>query len=91
MSLQVSKSGSVRFEYIPDSPVKKVFVAGSFNNWEPVQMRKQKDGHYVRKMDLPQGSYEYKFIVDGVWQHDAENDDCRHNEMGTVNSVVSVG
>jgi hypothetical protein len=41
-------------------------------------------------MDLPQGSYEYKFIIDGVWQHDTENDACAHNEMGTMNSVVTV-
>lgn len=91
MSLQVSKNGSVRFEFSPEKPVKKVFVAGSFNNWEPVVMRKQKSGQYVRKIDLPQGSYQYKFIVDGQWQHDSDNDACAHNEMGTVNSLVTVG
>lgn len=90
MSFQVNKNGEVRFVFSPEKPVKKVFLAGSFNHWEPVQMRKQKNGQYVRKMDLPQGSYEYKFIVDGIWQHDPDNDALTQNEMGTINSVVSV-
>jgi len=90
MSIQVKKNGSVRFAYNPQQPAEKVAVAGSFNNWEPVAMRKQKSGEYVRNIDLPVGTHEYKFIIDGNWQQDPENDACSHNTMGTVNSIVSV-
>lgn len=90
MSIQVKKNGSVRFAYNPRQAVDTVCVAGSFNNWQPVAMRKQKSGEYVRNMDLPVGTHEYKFVIDGDWQHDADNDAISHNIMGTVNSLVSV-
>ncbi len=90
MSIQVKKNGSVRFAYNPPQTVEKVSVAGSFNNWEPVALRKQKSGEFVRNMDLPVGTHEYKFIIDGSWQHDPDNDAVSHNNMGTVNSLVSV-
>lgn len=90
MSIEVKKNGSVRFAFSPEEPVKKVFLAGSFNNWEPLQMRKQKSGQYVRTMELPVGSHQYKYIVDGTWQQDADNDASAVNSLGTLNSVVVV-
>ena len=91
MSVEVKKNGSVRFAFNPENPAKKVFLVGSFNNWDPVQMRKQKNGSYVRTMELPKGVYEYKFIIDDVWQHDLDTDANLLNPMGTMNSVVLVG
>ena len=90
MSIQVKKNGSVRFAFMPEQSVQKVAVAGSFNGWQPEPMRKQKSGEYVRNLDLPVGTHEYKFVIDGNWQHDLDNDACSHNTMGTVNSVVTV-
>ena len=91
MSFEISKDSSVRFVFSPESRVSKVSLAGSFNNWQPEAMRKQKNGQYVRVLKLTPGSYEYKFVVDGQWQHDPENDRCAQNEVGTLNSVVLVG
>lgn len=91
MSVEVKKNGSVRFVFNPENPPKKVFLVGSFNNWDPVQMRKQKNGSYVRTMELPKGVYEYKFIIDDIWQHDLDTDANLLNPMGTMNSVVLVG
>lgn len=90
MSVEVKKNGEVRFALTPEGPVKNVFLAGSFNHWEPVQMRKQKNGQYIRKMELPKGAHEYKFIVDDVWLHDTGNEACLRNPLGTLNSVVLV-
>lgn len=91
MSVEAKKNGSVRFTFNSENPAKKVFVAGSFNGWDPLPMRKQKNGQYVRNMELPKGIHEYKFIIDDVWQHDLDNEACLLNPMGTFNSIVLVG
>lgn len=53
-------------------------------------MTKQKSGQFVRIMNLPAGSYEYKFIIDGVWKHDSDHGDYIQNTLGSFNSVVVV-
>lgn len=89
MISQTSKKGTVRFVYSPDGPVKKVSLAGSFNNWKPAAMKKH-SGLYSLEVNLPKGQHEYKFVVDGVWQSDPGNTDTVQNNMGSVNSVVIV-
>ncbi|MGD9789189.1 MAG: glycogen-binding domain-containing protein [Phycisphaerales bacterium] len=80
---------------------KEVFVAGTFNNWDPrAQVLKQsgKDGQWGTTLDLPPGRYEYKFIVDGRWCCEVGCDgpyngcpSCVPNELGTMNRVLVVG
>ncbi len=91
MISQVNKKGTVRFVYSPDGPVKQVCLAGSFNNWQPASMKKQKNGVYALELKMPKGQHEYKFVVDGDWQSHPENADTVQNALGTVNSVVIVG
>ena len=67
MISQVSKNGAVRFVYSPDGPVKKVSLAGTFNNWKPAAMKKQPNGLYAIDVKVPKGQHEYKFVVDGQW------------------------
>ena len=67
-----------------------VFLAGSFNNWIPVRMTKQKSGQYVLIMKLSEGSYEYRFIIDGVWRHDPDHGNYVQNALGSFNSEVVV-
>ncbi len=90
MTSTVNKKGTVRFVYSPDGPVKQVCLAGSFNNWQPVAMKKQKNGLYALELKMPKGQHEYKFVVDGVWQSDPANSDTVQNALGTVNSVLIV-
>lgn len=84
------KKGTIRFAVKPETSVKKVMLAGTFTNWEPVTMRKQKDGSYVRNLELPAGQHEYKFITDGQWRHDTDNNDTVYNEHGSLNSIAKV-
>jgi pullulanase len=46
-----------------------VKVAGSFTEWESgaLNMIKKTQGQWELKKDLPAGTYQYKFIVDGKW------------------------
>ena len=41
------KEGTFRFVFLPDWPAEKVSLAGDFNKWEPVTMRKQKNGSFA--------------------------------------------
>ena len=71
----------------------KVYVAGSFNNWDPTThplSHHPEDGVFRATLLLPAGTHEYKFVVNGVWHVDAN---CPHgvpNGHGTLNSVVRI-
>jgi len=84
------KKGSVRFALKPSQGGKKVQLAGEFNDWKPSTMRKQKDGSFVAILQLPPGTYEYKFIVDGRWVVDPDNGARALSTVGTINSVAQV-
>ena len=79
---------------------RSVFLAGDFNGWSdyasPVQ--KSADGFWTATLELPPGRYEFKFVVDGHWFHEAGADgpfDGRKNSsanaFGTMNHVIEVG
>lgn len=56
------------------SEAKRVFLAGSFNEWSPAANPLQKtDSGWVAYEFLPAGNYEYKFVVDGRWMVDPDN------------------
>ena len=76
-----------------------VHVAGDFNQWNPGThpLRRARDGRWVGVLDLPPGSHEHKFIVDGRWccadgrdePYDGRPGHAR-NEFGTMNIIVVV-
>jgi len=86
------KKGTVRFTFRPasDVPLKRAEVAGDFSDWQPIRMRKQKDGFFVSVVPLSAGTYEYKFILDGQWAVDPDNNAWALNSYGTLNSIVRV-
>ena len=45
----------------------EVFLAGSFNQFQPIQMvaEPNESGSFSIVLQLPPGTYEYRFIVDG--------------------------
>jgi len=69
----------------------EIYLAGSFNNWDDKanKLRKSKD-KYVTSIVLKKGSYEYKFVINGVWCVDPNCDDWQPNSMGTINSIITV-
>ena len=72
---------------------KAVYLAGCFNQWNPTGKKmtdKKKDGVYSTTIKLAPGTYEYKFVIDGVWCADPENQDFVKNDCGTLNSVITV-
>ena len=90
MVTKSKKKGEFKFVYKPAGKAAKVSVAGSFNQWKPKAMRKQKTGEFTVSVPLAEGYYEYKFIADGHWVDDAENGAYAFNPYGTLNSVLQV-
>ena len=78
------------FTLKPAAKAKEVALAGDFNRWKPVAMKKLKDGSFAATVELSPGSYEYKFIVDGEWVTDPDNQLWAVNPFGTVNSLAQV-
>lgn len=67
-------------------------LAGSFTNWQPLKMRKVKDG-FTRTLDLPlSGDQEFRYHIDGVtWENDHSADtyvatgvDLEENSVVTI-------
>jgi 1,4-alpha-glucan branching enzyme len=82
----------VTFRFHAD-PRSEVFVAGTFNNWKPRDMRlkdRSGTGSFNRTVLLPKGRYEYKFVVNGSWCVDPNCADWVPNSFGALNSVLKV-
>jgi 1,4-alpha-glucan branching enzyme len=67
-------------------------IAGDFNNWQPgkTPMTKAGDGTWQARVPLVKGTYRYRLVVDGKWQHDPHNDSTEVNPYGELNSVIRV-
>lgn len=83
----------VAFTYVGE-PGKQVFVAGSFNEWNPAEralVDKKGNGEYFVRFLLKSGTYQYKLVVDGQWILDPTNTKLAPNEFGGNNNVLEVG
>lgn len=67
---------------------KQVLLAGSFNNWQhgawPMTLT---DSGWAIKTNLPAGKHFYKFIVDGNWITDPDNQLRENDGRGNTNSI----
>jgi 1,4-alpha-glucan branching enzyme len=89
---QPDKGKEVRFG-LSAAPGSKVFVAGSFNNWNATAnpMKDNPDNrHFKANFLVPEGKHEYKFVVNGVWMTDPKCADSVPNGFGSLNRVLSV-
>jgi 1,4-alpha-glucan branching enzyme len=71
---------------------KEVLVTGSFTSWSStgIAMKKGANGLWKTSINLKPGKYEYKFIVDGQWWNDPNNNATTSNSFGSLNSVKVV-
>lgn len=72
---------------------KAVYLAGEFNQWDPTAKKmayKARSGLYSVTLKLEPGTYQYKYVLDGIWCADPENVNCVPNDQGTFNSVITV-
>jgi 1,4-alpha-glucan branching enzyme len=87
------KTTDVTFILSGHPDARHVYLAGDFNHWDAKKhrMSKYRDGSFRARVSLEAGTYQYKFIADGIWLNDLEAEEQAKNEFGTVNSVVRVG
>ncbi|MFD2530316.1 MULTISPECIES: isoamylase early set domain-containing protein [Polaribacter] len=71
-----------------------VAVVGSFNEWNAAStpLKKLKNGTFKTTVDLEaNNSYEFRYVIDGVYTNDAEADSFSWNDYaGAENSVLTV-
>jgi hypothetical protein len=71
---------------------RKIILTGSFNNWHEKQLTMQKTARgWELPLFLAEGTYTYKYIVDGKWMKDPHNPRVLPNEFNDYNSMVSIG
>jgi len=68
---------------------KSVSLASNFNHWKPHALVKQ-GNYFFTVLDLPNGTYQYKYVVDGRWVYDISQ---LHEDdgSGNWNNYVEVG
>ncbi len=88
-SVFLYKNGIACF-YIPGyKDAKKVYLAGSFNNWNTTQTPMQLcDSGWIVSMKLLPGKYAYKYIADGRWMEDPNNKFKENDGFGNINSIL---
>lgn len=69
----------------------KVTLVCEANGWEPVAMKKNKEGVHQAKLRLAKdGKYQFRYLVDETsWVNDEAADEYCTNEHGSENSVVT--
>ena len=88
---QKLKPQNVNFEFYAPA-AKKIFLVGSFNDWNERAhpLKKVKDGRWAAAIQLKPGCYEYRFLVDGIWESDQKPVESVPNAFGSWNCVVTV-
>jgi hypothetical protein len=80
----------VTFTFKPETEVKKIELAGSWNDWKKQKLRKKKNGDfYITKLLPATNVYEFKYLINNAeWILDDEADTTPNN-YGTLNSVIT--
>jgi chromosome partitioning protein len=76
-----------------DAPqAKEIYVAGEFNGWrlDETSRMVNDNGVWKKNVELPQGSYRYRFVVDGTWIEDTQNPLRAMNPYGTMDSLLEI-
>jgi hypothetical protein len=70
-----------------------IYVVGNFNDWKPTEeyrLSRLGDGKWEKKLTLTPGRYKYKFLIDGQWVMDSQNNEREQNSFGTFDSVINL-
>jgi len=81
-------NGLTRFFVPGRSNTKRVMLSGSFNDWSTLKgLMLKTDSGWIKDVKLEPGAYEYKYIFDGNWAIDGNNNLHRDDGAGNTNSV----
>ena len=83
------KTSDFKF-YAPQA--KTVELGGDFNSWKSTKnpLKKDASGNWSTSLKLKAGRYQYRYLVDGIWQNAQEPVECVPNAFGSWNCVIEV-
>lgn len=69
-----------------------VFVAGTFNDWQPdaTPLQQQQTGIWTIELELAPGIYKYRFVVDCSWRSDPSASETEANPFGDQDAVLRI-
>ena len=79
---------------VQTKPGNSVFLTGDFNDWDCTARPltdKNNNGIFQCAVMLGTGTFEYKYYINDLWCVDHSNPNFMQNDMGTLNSVITVG
>lgn len=90
-----SKTGQVcraTFKLPVEIEAQSAAIAGEFNNWEPEEMKRLKDGSFSITVSLDADkAYRFRYLLDGErWENDWAADAYWPNSYGADDSVIKV-
>jgi len=77
--------------YAPNA--REVYVVGDFNNWkvdDTGKLERSDTGDWAKSFYLLPGRYRYKFVVDGLWFWDPQNEEKEPNPYGDFDSIFKI-
>ena len=85
----------VVFNFKPVLKPDRIYLAGSFNNWNPADPKfvvkdEDGDGIFSITVKLQPGTYQYKFVADGKWIKDPASPDAVGDGFGGQNGKFDV-
>lgn len=83
------KGRAYKFSIVAEA-AQGVSLAGSFNGWTPQALKRSAKGIWTVSLELPQGTHEYKFVVDSEWIEDPANAERTASPFGGFNSVCTI-
>lgn len=77
--------------YFKSDNANRVELVGEWNNWQPEEMKRKKDGTFWLSKKLKKGSYRFKYLVDGQhWENELSADEQVPNPFGTTDSLIVI-
>jgi chromosome partitioning protein len=75
-----------------DMAGRDIQIAGDFNDWVPDKNVETRvvDDTLIKVFQVDPGAYQYRVIIDGIWQHDPNNSETIKNDLGGDNSLLKV-
>ena len=88
------REGTIAHTFSLTAPdAKTVYLAGEMSDWQDnvFEMQRGENNNWSLTLYLPQGAWQYKFVVDGQWIYDKSNPKTTDDGFDGLNSVIVLG
>ena len=85
----LSREPAAAVDFVCCGAERRVQVAGSWNQWTPRDLNFVGDDTWLLSLSIPPGTFQYKYIIDGVWIHDPSKKWLQDGQ-GNTNNVIKV-